>query len=99
MNLRDHPMMKHHGAPNWPPAILTHEFRQERIEEFGIVTHISADPRDPRKCFLMLEFDRLGYASCLQFDDQRFCLRFIDTIKGHLNKSIREIGELDVSIP
>lgn len=89
--------MKYHNVPNWPPSYLTLDYRQELIEEFGILRGVTLDARVPNRCFLMVEMNGLGYVSWLKFDNFAFRARFVDTINVHLNKPIKEIGELEVS--
>lgn len=97
MKLKDHPLMKHHNVPNWPPSYLTPAYRQELIEEFGILRAVTLDARMPNRCFLMVEMDGLAYVSGLKFDHSAFRTRFVNTINVHLNRPMKEIGELEVS--
>jgi hypothetical protein len=97
MKLKNHPLMKYHNVPNWPPSYLTPDCRQELIEELGILRGVTLDARTPNRCFLTVEVNGLGYASWLKFDNEAFRRRFMDTIDAHLNKPIKAIGELEVS--
>ena len=89
--------MKYLNVPNWPPSYLTPDCRQELIEELGILRGVTLDARTPNRCFLMVEMNGLGYVSWLKFDNYAFRRRFMDTINVHLNKPIKDIGELEVS--
>jgi hypothetical protein len=95
MTFRDHPSMKYRGMPNWPPSYLTQDYRQELLDEFGILRYVAFDPKVPNRCFVTVEMDRLGYVGYLQFDDLTFRWKFFIAIKGHLNKTIRTIGDLE----
>jgi hypothetical protein len=46
---------------------------------------------------MMVEMDGLAYVSGLKFDNSAFRARFVNTINVHLNRPIKEIGELEVS--
>ena len=89
--------MKYHNVPNWPPSYLTPDYRQELIAEFGILRAVTLDDRAPNRCFLMVEMNGVGYVSWLKFDDAGFRARFVKTINLHLNKPMKEIGELEVA--
>ena len=95
MTFRDHPLMKYQGTPNWPPSYLTQDYRQELLDEFGILRYVAFDPRVPNRCFLTVEMDGLGYVGYLKFDNLRFRSEFLIAIKEHLNKPIRAIGDLE----
>jgi hypothetical protein len=97
MKLKDHPLMKYHNVPNWPPSYLTRDYRQELLKEFGILRSVTLDARESNRCFLMVEMDGLGYVSWLKFDNLGFRARFLDTVNVHLNKPMKEIGELEIS--
>jgi hypothetical protein len=84
-------------VPNWPPSYLTPDYRQELIEEFGILRAVTLDAQMPNRCFLTVEMDGLGYVSWLKFDDFAFRARFVNAVNVHLNKPMQEIGEVEVS--
>jgi hypothetical protein len=87
--------MKYRGTPNWPPCYLTQDYRRELLDEFGILRYVAFDPKVPNRCFVTVEMDGLGYVGYLQFDDLTFRWEFLNSIKGHLNKPIRAIGDLE----
>ena len=97
MKLKDHPLMKYHNVPNWQPSYLTGDYRQELIKEFGILRAITLDARESNRCFLMVEMDGLGYVSWLKFDNLAFRARCLDAVNVHLNKPMKDIGELEVA--
>ena len=95
MTFRDHPLMKYQGTPNWPPSYLTQDYRQELLDEFAILRYVRLDPKVLNRCYLTVEMDGLGYVGYLKFDDSKFRSEFFLAIKGHLNKPIRAIGDLE----
>ena len=97
MKLKDHPLMTHHNVPNWPPSYLTPDYRQELIEEFGILRAVTLDAQMPNRCFLMVEMEGLGYVSWVKFDNVAFRAHFVKAVTGHLNKRIKDIGDLEIA--
>lgn len=97
MKLKDHRLMQYHNVPNWPPSYLTSDYRQEMIGEFGILREVTIDPRSASRCFLMVEMEGVGYVSWVKFDNAAFRARFVETVKEHLNKRIKDIGDLEMS--
>ncbi len=49
------------------------------------------------KCFLLIEHEGEGYIGCLFFEDAIFCSQIISIIKTHIGRTIKEIGDLDLS--
>ena len=96
MKLKDHPLLKNRDVSNWPPSYLTLDPRRELIKEFGILRAVTLDARAPNRCFLMVEMGGLGYVSRLKFDSFACRERFVKIINVHLNKPMKEIGELEV---
>ena len=89
--------MRYHNLPNWPPSYLTPDYRQDMIGEFGILRAVTLDTRSANRCFLMVEMEGLGYVSWIKFDNAAFRARFVETVNGHLNKRVKEIGELEMA--
>jgi hypothetical protein len=96
MKLKDHRLMQYHNIPNWPPSYLTSDYRQETIDASGILRSVTLDTRSANRCFLMVEMGGLGYVSWVKFDDAGFRARFVKTVSGHLNKRMKEIGDLEL---
>lgn len=87
--------MKYRGEPNWPPPYLTQEYRQELIDEFGILRHVALDDKVSNGCFLTVEMNGLGYVGYLRFDDWKFRSKFVDAANKYLDKPIKVIGDLE----
>lgn len=96
MKLKIHPLMKYRGAANWPPTYLTQPYRQELVDEFGILRDVSLDTEVQNRCFLMVEMNGIGYVGSLQFDNFAFRARFMSALNAHLNKPIKEIGDVEI---
>jgi hypothetical protein len=100
MLLRDHPLMSYHGVPSWPPVWTWTDGREKKRQqgEIGIlkaVTISNVQPAD--RCFLYIEHEGSSYIGCLLFDDTSFCGQVAKLLKGYYNRSIAEIGSLDLS--
>jgi len=99
MLLRDHPLMMYRRRPNWPPVWLcTDGYDQRPKGEIGILKAVlRSDTQPPNRCFLLISHEGSEYLGCLLFDDQAFCSQVTEVLKAHCNRSIAEIGGLDVS--
>jgi len=99
MPLRDHPLMKYRGLPTWPPIWL--ESRSENntrvTGEIGTLKYVYSNPESSTRCFLIIEHDNKAYVGTLLFSDKAFCQQVSVLLRLNLEKSIKEIGDLDVS--
>jgi hypothetical protein len=97
VKLRDYSLMNG-GAPNWPPLWM-----QSRIVggkamngEVGVLIYVHA-AADSRKCYVVIEDENENYTGTLVFDNARLCRQVADVLQQHLGRSIKEIGDLEVS--
>jgi hypothetical protein len=100
MLLRDHPLMYCFGIPSWPPTwMLIKGPGASRLKgEIGILTGIRvSDLPSTRRCFLYMRHEESFYLGCLLFDDTGFCDQIAKRLQGYCNRSIAEIGSLDLS--
>ena len=98
MKLRDHPLMFYCKMPNWPPVwIEKFAEKQTLTGEIGVLKHVGANPEWRNKCYLHITYDSKPYVGCLLFDDPGFCAFIGGLLKTHIDKSIEEIGSLDLS--
>jgi hypothetical protein len=98
--LRDHPLMRYHGVPNWPPTWTWIDgFENKRPQgEIGILKAIELSNVQPaNRFFLCIEYEQSSYIGCLLFDDIAFCRRITEILKSCCNRSISDIGSLDLS--
>jgi hypothetical protein len=49
------------------------------------------------RCFLVIEHDGSVYMGCLIFDDPSFCRQIGKLLSSYCQRSIQEIGSIDVS--
>jgi len=100
MLLRHHPLFRYHGIVSWPP-IWTWASGLENTRpkgETGILRKIELSnilPTD--RCFLYIEHEGALYIGCLLVDDSTFCRQIATLLKNYYNRSISEIGSLNIS--
>jgi hypothetical protein len=96
--LRNHPLMSCGGICNWPPA-WTHWRKENKIAkgEVGILRHALQHEKIPEKCFLVIDYEMERYVGSLGFDDVSFCAQIHDLLQNYCGRSIKEIGDLDLS--
>jgi len=99
MLLRDHPLMTYRRRPNWPPVWLcTDGYDQHPKGEVGTLKAVfRSDLQPPNRCFLLISHEGSEYLGCLLFDDEAFCNQVMKLLKAHCNRSIAEIGSVEVS--
>jgi hypothetical protein len=99
LSLRDHPLMSYQGFRNWPPewSWLSGPNRIVRGETGILRSVVISDAQAPARCFLYIDHEGASYMGCLLFSDPTFCREVVILLEGCLNRSIAEIGSLDVS--
>lgn len=104
MELRNFPLMSHHGTCNWPPTwtktsggSLAGTYEMLR-GEIGTLQQVRLSKIEPyNTCYLLIEFRRMTYMGALVFDDVMFCRQLCQLLQNHhLGKSIKDIGDVDV---
>jgi hypothetical protein len=99
MELRNHPLMNFRGVRNWPPVWLPvdREITKSLVGEIGILRHVQHDARYNTRCRLVIEHEEGVYTGTLMFDDVSFCWLVTNILKSHIRRSIKNIGDLDLS--
>src|SRR5262245_6225790 len=100
MRFRDHPLMSYKDLSNWPPVWTwvgggENEFPKGEVGMLRMVELSQIQPAD--RCFLQIDHNGSSYVGCLLFDDSTFCVQIATFLKDHCNRSIAEIGNLDLS--
>jgi hypothetical protein len=97
--LRNHPLMRHGRNSNWPPVWkqLTKEGPKIMKGEVGILTYVFSTNQLSKRCYLVIEYKGEHYVGALLFDDNVFCRQTCALLKRHLDRSVEEIGDLEVS--
>jgi hypothetical protein len=98
--LRDHPLMRRGPVSNWPP------FWTQWSEgggmtmlkgEIGVVRYVHLTTQDSKRCHLVIEYNGQHYVGTLLFDDSAFCSQICALLQQQLGRSIKDIGDLEVS--
>jgi hypothetical protein len=99
MELRNHPLMRHNGVANWPPVWTQSKKERNKTTrgEVGVLRYVHANNRISNKCFIVIEYDKEHYVGCLIFDDVAFCYQIAEFLRRYVGRSIKEIGDLNVS--
>jgi len=100
LSLRDHPLMSYRRLGNWPSewSWLSGQPNKNVRGEIGVLRSIViSDAQSPASCFLYIDHEGASYMGCLLFSDPIFCREVVTLLEGYLNRSIEEIGSLDVS--
>jgi len=101
MNLRDHPLMIYRSVRNWPPTWTVLVSRIGSVKtvkgEVGVLRFVHSNYITSNKLFLVIEYQSETYVGCLMFRDHSFCTQISHLLRDHIGRSIKDIGELDVS--
>jgi len=100
MLLREHPLMSRHNVCNWPPiwAWTSGSENKRPRGEIGILKGVSLSKIKPAdRCYLYIDHEGSSYMGCLLFDDPAFCSQIVELLDGYCNRSIADIGNLDLA--
>ena len=99
MELRAHPLMCYHGIPNWPPVwVWIGGDKQAAKGEVGVLRDVRLGTNGhTNRFFLFMDYEGGAYVGCLIFDNPSFCRQIYSLFQGHRGRTIRSIGNLDVS--
>ena len=100
MLLRDHPLFRYHGMRSWPPVWLWMSGGYDRNPrgEVGILRKVEKSNVLPaNRGFLYIDYEDASYIGCLLCSEQGFCNSIVKVLEANLNKTIAQIGSLDIS--
>lgn len=103
MELRSHPLMTYRGVANWPPTWTKRDVGADLPKnilrgEIGTLDRVIRSRIEPHaRMFLVIQFASNSYMGTLLFKDATFCRYIADVLLAHLGKTIKEIGDLDLS--
>jgi len=99
MQLRNHPLMRRHGVPSWPPVwTLTRSQNEKTVRgEVGVLTYVIGNHQVTNRCYLVIEHNNERYMGCLLVDEIAFCSEIAAILQNQLGHSTKEIGDLDLS--
>jgi hypothetical protein len=98
--LRDHPLFTHREVRSWPPVWtwVGGSDNKRPKGEIGILKDVTPSNIEPaNKCFLYIDHQGSSYVGCLLIDDTAFCREIVELLLANRNRTIAEIGGLDLS--
>src|SRR5262245_27706760 len=100
MLLREHPLFSYHGMHSWPPVWTWMGGGNDKRPrgEVGILRRVEKSNALPaNRCFLYIDYEDSSYIGCLLIDDNAFCRQIVELLLANRNKTIADIGSLDLS--
>ena len=98
--LREHPLFNYHGMHSWPPVWtwMGGDSDKRPRGEVGILRRVEKSnlPQTDR-CFLFIDYEGSSYIGCLLCSDHAFCSQIVRILQVHLNKTIAQIGSIDLT--
>jgi hypothetical protein len=93
--------MSYHGTCNWPPVWIWIGGLENNYPkgEAGILKSVAISEIDPCDRLVMFtEYKKSSYAGCVAFDDPTFCKAIATLLNHYCDRSLSEIGSLDMEI-
>jgi hypothetical protein len=101
MQLRNHPAMKWHGSPNWPPhwgGAYERDAARPTGEE-GLLTGVAIGAPNSKSTLslkLTMRYRNADYSATLHFDNPTFIVRLHERLRGCEGLTLSEIGDLEI---
>ncbi len=91
--------MRRGDFSKWPPLWTqwTRGGMKTIKGEVGVLRYVRSTEQLSEKCFLVIEYEREHYVGALLFDDSVSYSQVCALLQQHLGRSIKEIGDLEVS--
>ena len=108
MQLRHHPLLSYRGIHSWPPVwtLMRGTDKERPRGEVGILKEVQVSstpppvkpdgPRADQRIFLFIEYQQRGYLGCLILEDYAFCQQLAQLLPDYYNRTIEEIGSIEV---
>lgn len=98
---RDHPGLRYHGVPTWPPDWGGAYKGQDLIPqgEIGIlrnVEKIESNSYYPDHLFLTIEYNGKRYSGGLWIEDSEFLEKIYDLLKRNIGQKTEDIGKMEI---
>jgi hypothetical protein len=65
--------------------------------EVGVLKAVWMSEKSKQTIFLAISFDGHRYVGCMTLSDVAFCYQIYGILQNHIGKTIKEIGDLDLS--
>lgn len=100
LQLRDHRMLKREsGFVVWPPTwAKMREKGAPLTGEIGCLEEVLTSQASDKALFLVIAHEGSNYMGAMAFDDAPFCGQFCELLQSKIGLSIKEIGDLDISV-
>jgi hypothetical protein len=98
LKLRDHPLLKYQSVQNWPPVWTrgTEPIVKPVKGEVGVLKEVHYDSGTSNKCFLVIDYQFQSYIGCITWPTRSFGTQLTHFLRGHIGRSIKDIGDLRV---
>jgi hypothetical protein len=100
MLLRNHPLVSKGTVSSWPPAwtCVAGSGDEHPQGEIGILRAVAKSNIEPaNRCFLYIDHEGSSYIGCLMCGDHAFCSQLVKVLEANRNKTIADIGSLDIT--
>jgi hypothetical protein len=98
LKLKDHPALNRFDLSTWPPVwVNARQPNKQLIGAGGVFERSMFHEKTPDRLFLQIEFEGARYLGCLMARDSSFCRQLHSFLRNHIGKTVRDIGDLDVS--
>jgi hypothetical protein len=65
--------------------------------EVGVLREVTVAGASPPRLFLSMDYGEVGYLGCLLIHDTTFCAQVGKLLTNYYGRSIKEVGDLDLS--
>jgi hypothetical protein len=98
VKVREHPLMSYRGITNWPPTWIqaTETGTKTVNKETGVLRYVLHFGKSTN-ILLVIDHENQLFVGTLLFSDDRFCDHIATLLKTNIGRSIKEIGDLDLS--
>ena len=98
MKLREHPSMSYRGIRNWPPEwTTTGQSESELLQgEVGTLKAVFMDDDSNAEVILIIDHEGYRCMGSLRFEDPWFCSQVYSLLQRHIERTIEEIGNLEL---
>ena len=99
MKLRDHPLVRQHLIPQWPPVWVSLDDEDERRSRSveGVLTEVREPISRSDGIVLIMDHNDNRYGSILIFSDLAFRRQVFELLKDSVGLSIQQVGDTDLN--
>ena len=90
--------MSYRGMRTWPSEWTSVDQSEYDLPsgEVGILKEVLMKDAFNSEVFLIIEHEGHGYIGSLTFEDSRFCSQVYSLLKAHVERQLKEIGNLEL---